>query len=83
MLARQIRERLLGGVKGRDRKARLAGIWASVRSRQPIQLEGKQPTVKVQREFLRWVRKELPEHEARIKRVNKLYWQTARRAGLK
>ena len=81
--AREVRDRLVAGARGKERKSILAGIKASVRSRQPILLEGKQPTSKVQREFLRWVKKEVPEHEERIDRINKLYWQTARRAGVK
>jgi hypothetical protein len=74
---------MVGDRKGRERKAVLNAIKASVRSRQPILLDGKQPTDKVQREFLRWVKKELPDHEERIRRVHKDYWQTARQAGLK
>ena len=81
--AREVRDRLVAGARGKERKSILAGIKSSVRSRQPILLEGKQPTSKVQREFLRWVKKEVPEHEERIDRINKLYWQTARRAGVK
>jgi hypothetical protein len=81
--ARMVRDRMVGDRKGRERKAVLNAIKASVRSRQPILLDGKQPTDKVQREFLRWVKKELPDHEERIRRVHKDYWQTARQAGLK
>ena len=81
--ARQIRDRLVAGRTGRERKAVLSAIKASVRSRQPILLDGKQPTDKVQREFLRWVKKELPEHEERITRIHKDYWKAAAAAGVK
>ena len=83
VMARRVRDRLVGDKKGKDRKLTLTGIKASVRSRQPILLEGKQPTDKVQREFLRWVKKELPEYEERINRIHKSYWRTAQQAGVK
>jgi hypothetical protein len=83
VMARRVRDRLVGDKKGKVRKLTLTGIKASVRSRQPILLEGKQPTDKVQREFLRWVKKELPEYEERINRIHKSYWRTAQQAGVK
>ena len=79
----QVRDKLIAGKKGKERKAVLTAIKASVRGKQPILLEGRQPTDKVRREFLRWVKTELPGYEERIRQVNKEYWQAARRAGVK
>jgi len=81
--ARMIRDRIVGDKKGKEKRAVLSAIKASVRAKQPILLDGKQPDSKVQREFLRWVSKELPEYEVRIDRVHDTYWKAARRAGLK
>ena len=81
--ARELRERLIAGRTGKERRAVMSGMKASVNSRQPLLLNGKQPDDKVRREFLRWVAKELPEYEDRIDSVHKTYWLTARRAGLK
>ena len=81
--ARKIRDEMLGDKRGRERKTMLTAIKSSVRSRQPLLLDGKQPSNRVQREFLRWVAKELPEYEERIDRVHETYWRAARRAGLR
>ena len=81
--ARVIRDRMIGDKTGKERRAVISGMKASVRSRQPILLDGRQPDSKAQREFLRWVAKELPEYEERIDRVHETYWKAARRAGLK
>jgi hypothetical protein len=81
--AGKIKDKLVAGKKGKERRAVLTAIKASVRGKQPILLEGRQPVDKVRREFLRWVKTELPGYEERIIQVNKAYWQAARRAGVK
>ena len=81
--ARRVRDRLVGDKKGRDKKAIMRAMADSVRARQPLLLDGKQPGDKVQREFLRWAKKELPDYEDRIVAIHTRYWRTARLVGLK
>jgi len=81
--ARIIRDRLVEGMDELSRKKALTAIKASVRGKQPVLIDGKQASVKEQRQFLLWVKNELPDYEERIKTVHDRYWQTARRAQLK
>jgi hypothetical protein len=81
--ARLLRDRFIGGKVGNERSIALQGLKSSVRSRQPVLLDGKAPTTKVKNEFMRWARKVLdPAEYERIMDVHKLYKQTATRAGL-